>query len=246
MHKKLSLHFLLLLATLLSPLSGASQDWYATVPYNYGFEDYTENGAWILLNGDSSVVNKWYIDSATNNTAGGSKALYISNTEGVTYNYDNSMSSAVIAYRDFVINSGTYLFTFDWNGVGEGRYDALIAALVPANDSTSLVGSTFLPNGVSSMSLPAGWISLGGDGNSITLSGAAGWTRQQKVVDIAISQNYRLLFIWANDDMEGSNPPAAVDNIAINVSLYQFEVWVHAENVALFSMKESFKVCDKK
>ena len=40
------------------PSIGHAQDWRATVPYNCGFDDPVENGAWILLNGDSTVANK--------------------------------------------------------------------------------------------------------------------------------------------------------------------------------------------
>ena len=40
------------------PTIGHTQDWRATVPYHCGFDDPIENGAWILLNGDSTVANK--------------------------------------------------------------------------------------------------------------------------------------------------------------------------------------------
>ena len=137
------------------PTIGHAQDWHATVPYQCGFEDHTENGAWVLLNGDSTVANKWYIDTAVAHCTEQSystscgKSLYISDMEGYTYNYDNSIASRVIAYRDFALAQGTYVVSFDWNGVGEQDCDMLIAALVPANDTTPLFGSAQLPQGVS-------------------------------------------------------------------------------------------------
>ena len=220
----------ILFAALLSalPAIGHAQDWHATVPYQCGFEDHTENGAWVLLNGDSTVANKWYIDTAVAHcTAQGAstscgKSLYISDMEGATYNYDNSIASCVIAYRDFAFAQGTYVVSFDWNGVGEQDYDMLIAALVPANDTTPLFGSAQLPQGISAWSLPEGWISLSNNGIHTGLYNATGWQRNEKVVEIGAPQDpslgvtyYKLLFIWSNDYAEGSNPPAAVDNINI-------------------------------
>ncbi len=210
------------------PMIARAQDWHATVPYQCGFEEPVENAAWILLNGDSTIVNKWYIDTAVAHcaaqdvSASCGKSLYISDMEGYNYNYDNSIASRVIAYRDFAFAQGTYIVSFDWNGVGEPNYDMLIAALVPASDTTLLLGSSELPQGVSAWSLPEGWISLSGSGSSTGLSNAAGWQRHECVVEIGAPENpsldvtyYKLLFIWTNDYAEGSNPPAAVDNIAI-------------------------------
>lgn len=227
MKKILSTILFLALLYVLPSISYA-QDWHATVPYQCGFEDHIENSAWILLNGDSTVANKWYIDTAVahctvqNASASCGKSLYISDMEGFTYNYDNSIASRVIAYRDFAFAQGTYIVSFDWNGVGEQNCDMLIAALVPANDTTVLLGSSELPQGVSAWSLPAGWISLSSNGNHTGLYNATGWQRNEKVVEIGAPQDptlgvtyYKLLFIWSNDYAEGSNPPAAVDNIAI-------------------------------
>ena len=200
------------------PSLGHAQDWRATVPYQCGFEDYVENAAWILLNGDSTVVNKWYIDTAVahsaaqNASASCGKSLYISDMGGYTYNYDNSIASRVIAYRDFAFAQGTYIISFDWNGVGEQDCDMLIAALVPDNDTTVLLGSPELPQGVSAWSLPAGWISLGGNANHTGLYNATGWQRHEKVVEIGSPQDpalnmsyYKLLFIWSNDYTSGGS-----------------------------------------
>lgn len=160
------------------------------MPYHCGFDDPVENGAWILLNGDSTVANKWYIDSAVAHCAAGvassscGKSLYISDMEGLTYNYDNSIASRVIAYRDFAFAQGTYVVSFDWNGVGEQNCDMLISALVPSSDTTVLIGSSELPRGVSAWSLPDGWISLKGNGNGTGLYNAPGWQRNEKVVEM--------------------------------------------------------------
>ena len=209
------------------PTKSKAQDWRATTPYLCGFEDQQENAAWVLLNGDSTVANKWYIDTAVASCGGqgGSascgKSLYVSDMGGISYGYDNSIASRVIAYREFAFGEGSYVVSFDWRGVGEGDCDMLIAALVPEGDSTLLLGGAELPRGVSAWSLPAGWIGLSGNGSHTGMWNATGWTRNERVVEIGAGQyaggvsHYKLIFIWTNDYAEGSNPPAAVDNIAI-------------------------------
>ena len=197
------------------PVLSEAQDWRATAPYNCDFENNTENAAWVLLNGDSSVVNKWYIDTVAGSISGGTKSLYISDIEGSTYNYDPDAPASVIAYRDFTLSQGPHIISFDWNGVGERFYDYLLVALVPADDTTTLLGGVSLPMGVSSMSLPEGWINLGPDDNGIGLCMTPGWTHYRKGVEVPVSQNYRLVFIWTNDYSGGSNPPAAIDNISL-------------------------------
>ena len=158
---------MVVIVLLIAPIRAMAQDWHASAPYQCNFGNTVENGAWVLLNGDSTVANKWYIDTAVGSHSGDGKALYISNMEGTTYSYDNSIASSVIAYRDFSLSQGLYTVAFGWNGVGEQNYDVLIAALVPEGDSTTLIGSTELPRGVSSLSLPEGWINLGAEGARI-------------------------------------------------------------------------------
>ena len=68
---------MLIAMLMLLPFFSNAQDWRATVPYQCDFENVTENAAWILLNGDSTIVNQWYISTLMNNTQGGAKGLYI-------------------------------------------------------------------------------------------------------------------------------------------------------------------------
>ncbi|WP_396150114.1 choice-of-anchor J domain-containing protein, partial [Flavobacterium sp.] len=85
-------------------------------PLNFtdGLETLT---GWTLNNGTQS--NKWSVGSAVNN--GGTKSLYITDTNGATNTYNNTSASVVQAFKDFVIPAGaTQLdFTFDWRSVGE-------------------------------------------------------------------------------------------------------------------------------
>ncbi len=201
--------FLLLLTLWLTMAAGA-QDWRATVPYHYGFEDATENAAWMLLNVDS-LPNQWFIGSATNN--GGTQSLYITNDTGLNNNYVDTSAVSVIAYRDFTLEAGFYSIGFDWRSVGERYYDILISVLVPESADSLLRSGVSLPNGVSVWSgLPDDWINLG-PANGFGLSNATGWTSQNAYFDVPTTGNYRLAFIWTNDAGSGTNPPAAIDNI---------------------------------
>lgn len=194
------------------PLLASAQDWRATTPYQCSFEEPVENAAWMLLNGDSSIVNKWYIDSAMNNTVPGAMSLYVSADTGATCGYADSVASTVIAYRDFTLDAGLYTFSFDWLCMGEQNYDILFAALVPADD-TLLVAGVDMPVGLSSFGLPEGWINLGPATTRVGMGRAPDWTRQQSRISVPQSGNWRLVFIWRNDESTGQNPAAAVDNI---------------------------------
>lgn len=203
---------LLFLTVIVASFIANAQDWRATVPYFCDFEDHVENGAWMLMNGDSAVVNKWYIDSAAGSANGGYKSLYISDSSGSIYRYDNSAPSCVIAYREFTLAEGSHIVSYEWKGIGEQGFDVLIAALVPEWDTTLLLGGTTLPAGVSTTTLPEGWINLGGETG---LSGTAEWHRQETYIDVTVSGNYKLVFIWRNDYADGSDRPAAIDNVRV-------------------------------
>lgn len=205
---------MLIVMLVMLPFLSHSQDWRATVPYQCDFENQTENAAWMLLNGDSTIVNRWYIDVAMNSTIGGAKSLYVSADSGATCGYTDSMAAAVIAYRDFSLSEGLYTASFDWTCMGEQNYDILFAALVPADDTLLQAGAE-LPGGLSSYGLPDGWINLGSQGIRVGMSGAADWTRHNVRFAVPTTGYWRLVFIWRNDDATGQNPAAAIDNITI-------------------------------
>ena len=184
----------------------------ATIPYIFGFEEAAENSNWILING--TQTNKWYIGTASNN--GGENGLYISNDNGVTNAYTNSSAvSFVYAYRtiNFPANSD-YIISFDWKAYGESNYDYIRAWLVPA--STVLTagqlpdGTTYAYNYVSTT--PEGWISLDG-GSKLNLQ--SGWQTGELSAVSVPSGKYNVVFLWANDNSGGDNPPASIDNISI-------------------------------
>jgi hypothetical protein len=176
----------------------------ATLPYTTGFEA-GQDVAWATVNSS----NGWYIGTAINN--GGNSSLYVSDNSGTTNNYNTSNTSFSYAYKLFTFDSAQYGISFDWKAYGESDYDFLRAWIAPAS-FVFTAGQT--PNGGTSSynyttTSPAGWIDLGGKMNL-----ASEWQSTQIVTNVNAG-NYYLVFMWANDNSAGTNPPAAIDNIVV-------------------------------
>ncbi len=177
----------------------------ATLPYSCDFEQEGVNG-WDLVNGTQS--NYWTVDSAVNN--GGSRSLYITNN-GTTNGYTISTSSVVFASRTLYFDSvGEYAYSFDWRANGESCCDYLRAALVPT--TVDLTAGTLDSWGTTS--LPSGSIALDG-GSKLNVSSS--WNTQTGTVNVNTTGAYNLVFLWRNDGSVGTQPPAAIDNVSINM-----------------------------
>ncbi len=173
--------------------------------FKSNFENNAENSKWYFANG--GYVNMWCIGSATDN--GGSKSLYITNNGGQSYGYSTNRTSYVYAYRLVTLpETDDYLFSFDWKAYGESGYDYLRVYLVPNNCSIS-AGIT--PQGHDNYS--EGWIKLD-DGTR--LWGNTSWRRFSVRKNVSAG-TYKLVFYWTNDGGGGSQPPAAIDNVSIEV-----------------------------
>ena len=176
-----------------------------TLPYSTGFET-TDDVAWMLLNG--TATNKWYIDSAVAST--GSQSLYISDNNGVSNTYSITSTSYALAYKLFQFDSiGDYAISYDWHADGESSLDFIRVALVPGTYEFQANAT----NGISSSSLPSGWIALDG-GSKLNLNG--NWQNHSEVFSISTASNYYVLFYWRNDGSVGNNPPGAIDNVQIS------------------------------
>jgi gliding motility-associated-like protein len=170
-------------------------------PLNFidGLETLT---GWTLNNGTQS--NKWSVGSAVNN--GGTKSLYITDTNGATNTYNNTAASVVQAYKDFVIPAGaTQLdFTFDWRSVGEVQ-DYIRVWTVP---------TTFTPTaGTQITAVANSRIKIGPDFTSIP-----NFTTQNYTLNATpyAGGNMRVVFEWRNNTTVGNQPPAAIDNIKLD------------------------------
>ena len=175
---------------------------YASLPYSCDFET-VEASAWTLVNG--TQTNQWHVGSAVNN--GGTSALYISNDGGLSHDYNKSSTSSVYAVRKFrTVEQGLYIISFDWMCVGdyeyyweEYYYDYLQAYLAPG-DATVVAGT--VPS--------SDWVALTGE-----CIDEDTWQSFTKELELETG-DYQLIFYWKNDYSEGSNPPAAIDNINIS------------------------------
>ena len=180
--------------------------------FNYicDFDNNSDTAGWVFENG--SQTNKWFIGSATHNS--GTKSLYISNDNGTSNTYNALNVSFVYAYQEFTLDTGYYSISYDWKCYGEGNYDYLRVFLAP--DSATLTAGLTPSGGTnaygwSSAALPSGFISL--TDSSTTLNLQSSWQSLFTNFTIHTAGSYHLVFAWANDNMSGTQPPAAIDNI---------------------------------
>ena len=203
--------------------SGDSSDTYTVVsattvtgmglPYSTGYET-GDDVAWTFVQGN----NAWYIDTAAH-ADGSARGLYISDTNGILYRYNNMAASASYAYRTLHFTPGQYEISFDWKGLGDVSYGSyygyLRAWLAPANVTFT---ANKLPNNTNpSISYnyadvtPAGWIDLGGP-----MANASTWQSNAQLIDILAEGTYHLVFMWVNSSSyASSSQPAAVDNVNV-------------------------------
>lgn len=176
----------------------------AAIPFYENFE--SANSGWKLVNGEQA--NAWMIGEGAAST--GSKALYISsNGSDNTYNKDVQSSTFAYILLDFD-KAGTYHISYEWkaNGDydGEEIYDYLRVALVPVAEAIEAGGD-----------LPTGAIALDGGQE---LYGAEGWHDFSIDLENVNAGLYKLVFAWFNDEQEGEDTPAAIDNIAVVYTSY--------------------------
>lgn len=195
----------LFLVVLMAPLGLSAQSTAtpATLPYSTAFEE-GDDTTWSYNNNG----NGWYIGSAVNHTQGGSKALYISNTNGATHAFNPNIPSSSYAYRAINFESaGQHILNFDWlnNGMGsmygmQFTMCMLYAYLVPT--STTMAGSDLAPED--------DWIPC----VESSLGGVTTWQHATLAIDVPTAGTYYLAF-WFYSMGAGGSPTAAVDNISL-------------------------------
>lgn len=178
-----------------------------TLPYATTFSDAVDNDKWEISNGNS--VNQWLIGHAVGD--GDNNALYVSNDNGVNNNYTNTVTSYIYAYRYFHFDAGSYDISYRWLAGGESSFDFLAAYLAPAD--VVFNGSSTDRGDIRVGTTPTGWISLNGPTGFQNLTAA--WQTVVTSINVAVPTDYFLVFYWENDYSTGTNPAAAVDNVAI-------------------------------
>ena len=195
----------------------------ASLPYSCDFEAAGSNGWDFICDGQT---NYWIVGSATHN--GGSQSLYVTN-DGTSNSYATSPTSATShSFASRVVDitdAGSYLCTYDWRSEGESTYDFLRVALVPA--STQLVAGTY--SGFNSSSaVPAGGIALDGGQH---LGQQSTWQTHVQEFQVTTPGTYKIVFLWRNDGSVGTQPPAAIDNVTLQLNSCPMVTDIHAVNV---------------
>ncbi len=190
-------------------------------PYNDDFEGELQ---WDLYQG--SCVNAWAQGTATHNGEG-TKSLYVSNNGGADNNYSINKSATIYAAKQFALAAGQYDIRYDWKAYGQNSYDYLRVALVPA--STQLAASTNIPAGFNYNSLPSDWKVLDyGYGFHL----ANEWNRID-INNLQVDEDgiYMVVFIWRNNNSQGVQPPAAIDNFSISRVTCPKPINLQAQNI---------------
>ncbi len=134
--------------------------------------------------------------------------MYISNDNGVTNAYTTNIASVTQAYRDIQmpVSAGEMYFSFDWKANGENAQDYMRVWIVPA---------TFTPTPGTQITAGGGRLQLG-----TNFGGQSTWQNFGLVMNALPAwqnQTIRLVFEWRNNANVGTQPPAAVDNIIVQL-----------------------------
>ncbi|MBR1808661.1 MAG: PKD domain-containing protein [Paludibacteraceae bacterium] len=189
--------------------------------YSCDFETESQNQEWTLSAGQlaADIPHKWTIDTAENNTYGGSKAMYVSLDNGSTASYRN-VSSYVIAYTTIYLEAGDYDFSFDWKALGytltdvEGLYVGwapetdFLGRTINLNSNTSTTIGTTINNYILNLDNP--------DDNSTKTQfrGRSEWQTKLSTLS-SDGEPRRLFFLWLSSQSAAINPGACIDNIEI-------------------------------
>ncbi len=204
-----------------------SQNYVVVDAVNDFTDDFEYKLKWELVNGN--LTNTWAWGEAAHNSYGG-RGLYISNDGGTHNAYDKESSTMVYAYKNFMLQAGIYEFSYDWRAYGEDEYDYLRVALVPAD--VDLEANTALPTGLGYLSLPQGWIALDG---GMQLNLFIEWQTEIHEVEVTESGMYKMVFAWSNDNGAGNNPPAAIDNVSVQLMTCPTPANLAVSNLTSFS-----------
>ena len=171
-----------------------------TLPYT---EDFEQNPVFGYRN---DTQNKWVIGNAVNN--GGTKALYISDDNGVSNQYTHEVAGrgqTSHVYKDFTIPATgmELVLKFDWRNMGEANYDNFRIWLVPA-DYTPRAGVLVQSDNRRAVRLGREYY-----------SGSQDFAPEQIIIPAQeyLGRTMRIIFEWTQDYMRGNNPAAAIDNI---------------------------------
>lgn len=152
-------------------------------PFSCSFED--GGSEWTIVNGENT--NKWYILPAQGFD---NNKLFISSSHGVTNKYNVNAASISHAYMAVNLPASDVLLTFDCRTVGEEN-DYLQVSVVNEVPEAGVMPTEALA----------------------TFRYINAFTNESVVIPAAYAGAKYLVFTWVNDAQEGTQTPAAIDNI---------------------------------
>lgn len=181
----------------------------ATLPMVQDFESTATGFGFTTV---TSSQNRWITGTAVSN--GGTRSLYVTNDNGVSNAYTGAGNTYVHAFRDILIPAGTNEIglTFDWKAIGENCCDNMRVWVVPT--AYIPAGGTQITAAASNGVKLTGNIAANGN-----FGGSNTWTNFATPVNVSAYSGRicRLVFEWANDGTTTNQPPAAVDNLNVQV-----------------------------
>jgi gliding motility-associated-like protein len=184
----------------IGPLAFTTTQVPATLAYAQNFEG-THGFAFTTV---TTSQNKWAVGTAVNN--GGARALYVTNDNGVTNAYTSVANTFVHAFRDIAIPTGTneISVSFDWKSLGEVN-DFMRVWIVP---------TTYLPVGGTQITNANGTLL-----REANFTGSTTWANYGNSINVSAfsGRTCRLVFEWTNNGFTTNQPPAAVDNLNVQV-----------------------------
>lgn len=176
--------------------------------------------------GTTMAANGWTVTGASPNTRWvcstgatgytGARGGYITNNASAppSHAYTIATTAATHIYRNITIPAGqtSISLSFDWRGQGEfgfgTLYDGMKIWIVPAA-YTPAYGTAITATGAA----PTGRIQIG-DVNGYSTQ--ATWMNSNVTIPAAYAgTSVRLVFEWINDNVDGTQPPIAIDNISL-------------------------------
>ena len=205
--------------------------------YSQDFNFINIGHGWMFLNvpRDDSDDYGWYWGNI--GTSYSSKyCIYISDDGGISNNYfvGNSYElpsgnhgylafneTTVYAVKTFDLASGQYTFQYDYRVKGVANKDYARVALVPANIALQGIYAG-CPSGLSSTTLPEGWIALDGGTQLPQYESTATWSTKTEQYTVLAPGNYMMVFIWHQDAGSRTHSavqrPIAIDNVSVTWS----------------------------
>lgn len=197
----------------------------ASIPYVCNFEDSTENAQWQLSN--ATCTNLWIIEAPTNvQPPLSGNRLFISSDNGVTNTYSVSSPGTVVASRTVQsTGANAYNLKFDLYIGGESVNDYLKVFIVDVDTNYVGVAGTNFPYysdtlyGNNQLLVNSNYSHrfINGYNGTSTMSGY--YPMEIQIPGLGFNGEIKkIVFVWKNNSNNGVQPPAAIDNISLDIA----------------------------